>query len=125
MEATLWEYHKVVYGVYDYYSSLMEERKDTHGELSIWAISYNAYLEFTRDCELGVTDHCPAALLEIIWVQVNAVDHDVNALDGGALDRFNHARAMNREVRAREGTWGVLNITEVTRGCSGALFRPK
>ena len=53
VEATLWEYHKVVYGVYDYYSSLMEERKDTHGELSIWAISYNAYLEFTRDCELG------------------------------------------------------------------------
>lgn len=36
-------------------------------------ISFNAYLEFTRECQIGNTN-VKGKDLEIIWVQVNALE---------------------------------------------------
>ena len=48
----LWRYHKVVYGSFDYYSALLSNERDKSGELAIWQMSFSAYLEFVRECEI-------------------------------------------------------------------------
>ena len=39
MEA-LWHHHHLIYGAFDYYAALMEGKRDSHGEVAIWSISY-------------------------------------------------------------------------------------
>ena len=86
---TLWEHHRVVYGAYDYYAALSEDRRDTDGELPVWHITFNQFLEFCRDCQITID----GGLIQTIWVQVNAV---LDSPEGEKLDRFNHKRLMVR-----------------------------
>ena len=110
--AVLWEYHQVVYGAFDYYCVLFDTGKDAHGEVDIFAMTYNAYSEFARDCGL-ICARCPLKQLDLIWTTVNALPPDSLLRK---LDRFNHKRTMN----SQEFLQALVHLALALYGAGGA-----
>ena len=67
----LWEHSNLIYGSFDYYASIIEGGRDAHGEVDIFALTYNAYTAFVHDGRLDGPDACPLSEIDIIWVTVN------------------------------------------------------
>jgi CRP-like cAMP-binding protein len=89
----LWKYRAIIYNAFDYYSLLLQDRRDKEwGEFDIWGIKLNAYHEFCRDGRIEC-DTCPVSQLGYIWAQVNALELDE---DIRKLDRFNHPKSLAR-----------------------------
>ena len=101
----LWAHRNVAYGAFDYYACLMTEnsRSLTDGEVDIYAIGYNAFTEFARDCGL-VGKACPLRTLDLIWTSSNKMSHSaLNSLrrttsrsDTSYTDRWNHEKTLSR-----------------------------
>ena len=101
----LWAHRNVAYGAFDYYACLMteNERSLTDGEVDIYAIGYNAFTEFARDCGL-VGKACPLRTLDLIWTSSNKMSHSaLNSLrrttsrsDTSYTDRWNHEKTLSR-----------------------------
>lgn len=90
--AVLWENARLMYGLFDYYAILLDAGKDKEGEIEISQISYNAYVEFTRDCKI-IGSTCPQKTVDLIWTTVNALPQDTFVQK---IDRYNHRRLMTR-----------------------------
>ena len=90
----LWVHRAVVYGAFDYYACLMTNKLSSTGEVDIFAIGYNAFTEFARDCGL-IGAACPLRTLDLIWTSCNVMSHE--ALKRLRLvDRWNHSKTMSR-----------------------------
>jgi len=81
---------RLIFGVFDYYAALVEETRDSSGELNVFKMTFNAYMDWARRCRL-VTPHCNASLLQFVWVQVNAIDAAT-----AKANEFNHLKMMVR-----------------------------
>ena len=107
----LWEHSNLIYGSFDYYASIIEGGRDAHGEVDIFALTYNAYTAFVHDGRLVGADACPLSEIDIIWVTVNTPaqsgsGREGDAISGGrmeertegfeAKDMANHKRMLTR-----------------------------
>lgn len=88
--SALWHHYSMIMGAFDYYCILFDTGKDVHGEIDAFAMSYNAFTEFARDCSL-IGAACPLKALDLVWTTVNALRPDALI---AKLDRFNHKRTM-------------------------------
>ena len=88
----LWKHGRLIYGAFDYYAALFDTGKDIDGEVEIFQMSYNAFIEFSRDCGL-LCSTLTQRDLDIIWTTVNALPRDLLVQK---IDRFNHKRLMCR-----------------------------
>ena len=90
---TLFEHHRAIYGAFDYYACMHSAGDLTLSacEADVFNINLNAYLEWTRDCALA-SKSCGGKELEVIWVQVNAVERKTKD-----RDKHNKLRAFNRQ----------------------------
>lgn len=94
IQEILWEHRAMIYGAFDYYSALMDNGKDTHGEIDMFQVSYNAFTEFARDCNF-IGKALSWSILDLIWTSCNSMPH--NALEHlRTLDKWNHPRKMCR-----------------------------
>ena len=91
----LWKHYRMVLGTFDYYAVLYETVKDADGEFSVHDISFNAFVEFARDCNLigEVGEGCSTGAVDVVWTTANALPHDALVQK---LDRWNHRRLMCR-----------------------------
>lgn len=80
----------LLYGLFDYYAALKEDPRDAFGELNVFSITFNSFIQFLRDCHV-IGHDCPASKVEIVWVQVNVLDESTKQ-----IDRFNHRCLMVR-----------------------------
>lgn len=87
----MWNNHRIIYGAFDYYACLYSEATNALGEADVYNISFNAFLQWTRDCEIA-DPALPGRELELMWVGVNAADR--NTAD---LEKYNKANHMNRQ----------------------------
>ncbi|KAL1530160.1 hypothetical protein AB1Y20_001076 [Prymnesium parvum] len=83
---------RLFYGAFMVYSVLHASGAGrlANGEQDVYNMKFNAYLAFARDCQL-VNAKMKASDLEVIWVQVNAVEEKTKD-----IDKWNHARAFTR-----------------------------
>ena len=83
----LFRYHRVIYGAFDYYCALMALDGDIYSgkaqppvEADMFSMTFNAYLEWARDCNL-VSRSLMQRDLQVVWVQVNAIEESTKDLD--------------------------------------------
>mmetsp|Transcript_1620 Transcript_1620/g.4844 ORF Transcript_1620/g.4844 Transcript_1620/m.4844 type:complete len:1055 (+) Transcript_1620:77-3241(+) len=81
---------RLFYGAFDTYAVLFSETSTRQGEFDVFNITFNAWMEFARECQL-VGERLKMRDLEIIWVQVNAIE--VKTKD---MDPWNHSRTFTR-----------------------------
>lgn len=51
-----------------------QTKKDPHGEINIWTMTFNEYLELCRDIELTSTKGT-GAYVEVVWTQAREDAH--------------------------------------------------
>ena len=87
---------RTIYGAFECYCVLFcTEKRATSlvtsiADSNLFDLTFNGYLEFTRECEV-VGPNCSSGDLEVIWVKVNAVEAKTKH-----LDKFNHTRSFTR-----------------------------
>ena len=74
----LWEHHKLVYMVFDYFAALASVNSE-----DIFHIHQNAFTLFVEQCQLAVPGSaaCKAENLDMLFVLVNAASRDDHAAD--------------------------------------------
>jgi len=87
----LWKHHRVVYGIFEYYSTLYSDVETSSGEPDVYAMSFNGWMRFVAECRL-ISKRVTHSEFEVIWAIVNAADRAT-----ASEDRFNSKSALNRQ----------------------------